>query len=535
MLSNARRIMQINHTLVKYGLDELVLATQPMASIRWTRHLTPWRKAFRKDAPRGERIRLALEELGPVFIKFGQMLSTRRDLLPDDIADELIKLQDRVPPFPGEEAQAMIEHAYGKPVTDIFARFDVEPLASASVAQVHTAQLPTGEEVVVKVLRPNVDKLIKRDVDVMLSLASMADKYWSLSSRVHPLQVVREYEKTIFDELDLSREAANAALTRRNFENSALLYIPEVHWDYCNNNVLVLEKIEAIPVADVAQLSAQNTNMQLLAERGVEIFFTQVFRDNFFHADMHPGNIFVSREHPENPQYMAVDFGIVGSLTTEDQAYLAHNMLAFFNQDYRQVAQLHVDSGWVPADTRVDELESALRSVCEPIFGKPLADISFGHFLLQLFNVGRRFEMEVQPQLVLLQKTLLNIEGLGRQLYPELNLWDTAKPFLETWVKDQLNPKKQLEQALPHLQRLPQTAVRLLSEMEKGQLPIKLDQQLTEQMQTTYREEQRRGRRMMLGGCLAIAAAVCHAASSNMDNATLLLAIPAMILMWRNR
>lgn len=453
------RSVKILRVVARYRLDTFFDGMNLPFYLRVLLKLLPWRYTVAADLPRGERLRLALEALGPVFIKFGQMLSTRRDLLPDDVAEELKKLQDQVPPFGGVEAQHIIEQSLGQPVSELFAQFEQQPLASASVAQVHKATLGDGRDVVVKVIRPGIERTIQKDVALLYSLAQIAQAIWADGRRLRPVEVVAEYEQTIFDELDLRKEAANGSQLHRNFEGSDVLYIPEIYWDYTRSNVLVMERIHGIPVADIAQLEAQNTDMKKLAERGVEIFFTQVFRDSFFHADMHPGNIFVSRDNPQSPQYIAVDFGIVGSLTPEDQSYLARNFLAFFQRDYRQVAQLHVDSGWVPSDTNVDAFETAIRSVCEPIFEKPLKEISFGQVLLGLFQTARRFNMEVQPQLVLLQKTLLNIEGLGRQLYPELDLWKTAKPFLEGWMKERMGPKavyRSIKQQAPDwLEKMP--------------------------------------------------------------------------------
>lgn len=453
------RILRIIQVFARYRLDTIFLGLSLPWYVRILFWLLPWRLFIRASKPEAVRIRLALEALGPVFVKFGQMLSTRRDLLSDELAAELKKLQDRVPPFSGPQAQSLIETALGQPVSELFSSFEVEPLASASVAQVHEATMFDGRDVVVKVIRPGISKTIRKDVDLLFTLARLVHGVWAEGRRLRPVEVVAEYEQTIFDELDLRKEAANGSQLRRNFDNSDVLYIPEIYWDFTRSNVLVMERIHGIPVADLEQLAAQHTDMKLLAERGVEIFFTQVFRDSFFHADMHPGNIFVSRNNPSQPQYIAVDFGIIGSLTPEDQSYLARNFLAFFKRDYRLVAQLHVDSGWVPADTNVDAFETAIRSVCEPIFEKPLKEISFGQVLLGLFQTARRFNMEVQPQLVLLQKTLLNIEGLGRQLYPDLDLWKTAKPFLENWMKERMGPKgvyRTIKQQAPDwLEKLP--------------------------------------------------------------------------------
>ncbi|MDX1705402.1 ubiquinone biosynthesis regulatory protein kinase UbiB [Pseudidiomarina sp.] len=438
-----KRLYTIARTFLHYGLDNVIPARWLPWSVRLARYTLFWMPNRHKDKDSGVRLRLALESLGPVWVKFGQMLSTRRDLLPPDIANELALLQDKVKPFPGPQAQQLIEDALG--ITDIhdeFDNFEVQPLASASIAQVHTATLKhgddAGEDVIIKVIRPDIFKVISADLRLMETLAAVLAKHLPDGRRLKPREVVREYRKTLLNELDLAREAANAMQLRRNFEDSELLYIPKVYGDYTRVSVLVMERIDAIPVNDVETLNIMGVNMKMLAERGVEVFFTQVFRDSFFHADMHPGNIFVSRQHPESPQYIGIDFGIVGTLNREDKRYLAENFLAFFNRDYRKVAELHVDSGWVPAHINVEEFESAIRTVCEPIFNKPLADISFGHVLVNLFNTARQFEMEVQPQLVLLQKTLLYVEGLGRTLYPQLDLWQTAKPYLERWMKEQL-------------------------------------------------------------------------------------------------
>ncbi len=454
------RLLRINFVLMRHGLDDIVFATHLFRPFRFIIYLNPINWFLRKRASRAERVRKTLEELGPIFIKFGQMLSTRRDLLPDDVADELERLQDAVPPFPGAIAQQLIEKAFERPIDQIFDEFETVPLASASIAQVHAAKLKNGAEVVIKVLRPNVLPVIRRDISLLYIIAELASRYSSQARRLRPVEIVAEYEKTILDELDLLREAANASQLRRNFEGATSLYVPEVYWDYTFKNVLVLERIYGVPIRNIDELKRNNTNMERLAELGVEIFFTQVFKHNFFHADMHPGNIFIDIYDPQNPKYIAVDFGIVGTLNTVDKRYLAENFLAFFQRDYNKVARLHVESGWVPPGTRVDEFESSIRSVCEPIFERPLKDISFGQLLLRLFQTARRFNMEVQPQLVLLQKTLLNIEGLGRQLYPDLDLWKTAKPFLERWMEEQVGARSMLhalQDNIPHLvEKLPE-------------------------------------------------------------------------------
>jgi ubiquinone biosynthesis protein len=458
-----RRLVHIHRVLVRHGLVEFVRATPLYRPLRFVFLLSPWLWFNRaSEGTRGLRLRLALEELGPVFVKFGQAISTRRDLLPPDIANELVKLQDAVPPFPGAVAHRIIEASLGLPLADVFESVDAEPIAAASIAQVHGAKLKDGTDVVVKVLRPGMRELIRGDIEVLYALARLAARYSHEGARLRPVEVVREYEKTIFDELDLMREAANAAQLKRNWQLSDQLKVPEVYWDLCRIDVMVMERIHGVQIGEIARLRELGTDFRKLAENGVEIFFTQVFRHNFFHADMHPGNIFVLVEDPANPRYAAVDFGIVGTLDPSDQNYLAENFLAVFNRDYRKVATLHVDSGWVPSDIRVDEMESAIRTICEPIFEKPLKDISFGVVLLRLFEVLRRFDARIQPQLLLLQKTLFNIEGLGRQLYPELDIWKTASPILREWMEERRHPKnvarrlwKQLPELLEAVEALP--------------------------------------------------------------------------------
>ncbi len=517
--AHAWRLIYINLVLVRHGLDEIVFAAHLLRPVRFLLYLSPWTwfPTERRRAPRGERIRRALEDLGPLFVKFGQLLSTRRDLLPDDVADELAKLQDQVPPFDPSVARATIEAALGAPLETLFERFDERPLASASIAQVHAARDREGRELVIKVLRPGVARIIERDISLLYLLAALAQRYWADGRRLRPVEVVAEYEKTLGYELDLVREAANASQLRRNFEGSDALYIPEILMDYTSSDVLVMERISGIPVSNVAALHANGTDMRRLAERGVDIFFTQVFEHNFFHADMHPGNIFVSREHPENPQYIAVDFGIVGTLSPLDQKYLAGNFLAFFNRDYRRVAQLHVDSGWVPAGTRVDEFESAIRTVCEPIFERPLKDISFGQVLVRLFQTARRFDMEVQPQLVLLQKTLLNIEGLGRQLYPDLDLWKTAKPVLQRWMDEQLGPRatlRKLRTRLPEwveiFPELPRLAHDVLEQVNDGRLRMERTHKDLEALRAQFKRNNQRTVLAIIGTGLVVSAALVY-------------------------
>ncbi|WP_375752118.1 ubiquinone biosynthesis regulatory protein kinase UbiB [Vibrio sp. HN007] len=476
-----KRLYTITKVQLEYGLDELVPDHQLTKTPLLARKALFWLKNKHTDKALGVRLRLALQELGPVWIKFGQMMSTRRDLFPPHLADQLALLQDQVEPFDGALAKAQMEEALGGPLENWFTDFDIEPLASASIAQVHTAKIKdTGQEIVLKVIRPDIRPVIDADIKLMYRMARIVAKAVPDAYRLKPVEVVREYEKTLLDELDLRREAANAIQLRRNFEGSEELYVPEVFPDFSNETLMVSERIYGIQVSDIAGLEANGTNMKLLAERGVSVFFTQVFRDSFFHADMHPGNVFVQYDHPDNPQWIGLDCGIVGTLNSEDKRYLAENFLAFFNRDYHKVAQLHVDSGWVPADTNVQEFEFAIRMVCEPIFAKPLCEISFGHVLLNLFNTARRFNMEVQPQLVLLQKTLLYVEGLGRQLYPQLDLWATAKPFLENWMAHQVGPQAVIdaiqEKAPFWVERIPELPELIYDGLKRGrEIDLKME------------------------------------------------------------
>ena len=476
------RFIGILRTLIRYRLDHLILSTSFLKSLRPLIYLTPWHYFPSKKLTRGERIRLALEELGPIFIKFGQTLSTRRDLLPDDIGMELAKLQDKCPPFPAAESKLIIEKALGDKTSILFSSFDDSPLASASIAQVHTAVTQNGEEIIIKVVRPGIEKQIKRDISLLYALASLAEKH-SDGKRLRPKEAVEEFEGIIYNELNMMVEAANASLLGKNFNNSDLLYVPKVHWDLCRSNILVTERIYGTPVNDIVALKKKNVDFKSLAEDGVIIFFTQVFDHNFFHADMHPGNIFVG----ENNQYTGVDFGIMGTLTEADQYYLAQNFMAFFNQDYKRVSQVHLESGWIPEGTNVMEFENAIRSVCEPIFEKPLSEISFGQVLLSLLKEAKRFDMEVQPQLLLLYKTLLNIEGLGRSLYPDLDLWATAKPYLEKLAKEKYSFKSslnkfsdQLPQIVSELPEIPMLVINALKQIESGALKTENSKKQTE-------------------------------------------------------
>jgi ubiquinone biosynthesis protein len=521
------RLIEIQRVLVRHGLDEFVRATHLYRPLRFLFLLSPWTWAVRRgDAPRAERLRLALEELGPIFVKFGQALSTRRDLLPVDIADELAKLQDRVPPFDGKVAREVIEAAYGRAAEQVFSTFDETPLAAASIAQVHAAELRAEvplngaktREVVVKVLRPGMHAIIARDLEVLRALAAFAEANWAGSERLKPVEVVAEYEKTIIDELDLMREAGNASQLRRNFENSPLLYVPAVHWDFCRPGVMVMERIRGVQISNMARLREAGTDIRKLAENGVLIFFTQVFKHNFFHADMHPGNIFVLIDNPAQPKYAAIDFGIVGTLDPRDQYYLAENFLAVFDRDYRKVATLHLESGWVPEGSRVDEMESAIRTVCEPIFNKPLKEISFGTVLLRLFEISRRFNVSIQPQLILLQKTLLNIEGLGRDLYPDLDIFKTAGPIMRDWVREKMsgralleNARTQLPEILTSLQSLAPLVRSAVQRAQDGRLRLAVEAPEINALRAEIRRTNRRRDKvtiaavLLLGGIVWIA------------------------------
>ena len=488
------RLVVICVTVLRYGFDELALSSfrQP-----WVRLLVRVITVGRRlDRPRGERLRMGLERLGPIFVKFGQVLSTRRDLLPADIADELARLQDRVPPVPAEVARAIVERAFGKPLEEVFASFDAEAVASASIAQVHFAVLKSGREVAVKVLRPGMLEAIDDDVALMRQLARWVERWSADGKRLKPRQVVAEFDNYLHDELDLVREAANAAQLRRNMQGLGLVMVPEMVWEYCTQSVIVMERMKGVPISQVQRLKDAGVDIPKLARDGVTIFFTQVFRDGFFHADMHPGNIQVSIEPASFGRYISLDFGIVGTLTEFDKDYLAQNFIAFFHRDYKRVAELHVESGWVPPTTRIDELEGAIRAVCEPQFDRPLKDISLGQVLLRLFQTSRRFNVEIQPQLVLLQKTLLNIEGLGRDLDPELDLWSTAKPFLERWMEEQIGWKGLVQQVQKEAPRfvhlLPQLPRLLHAALQNTAQP---QQRLLESMLA----EQRRTNRLLSG------------------------------------
>ena len=517
--SQTLRLIEINRVLIRHGLDDIIYNIPALRPLRFIYHLSPWNWKKKETRSRGERIRKALEDLGPVFVKLGQMLSTRRDMLEEDIADELAKLQDNVPPFSSKLAREIIERELEQSIDDVFQIFDNTPLASASIAQVHTATLRTGENVIVKVVRPEIEKTIRHDIELMYLMARVVSRFSATGKRLRAVEVVQEYEKTILDELDLMREAANAGQLRRNFKDSKDLYVPKVYWNQCARNVMTMERIHGIPSGDIAQLNALSVDMKRLAERGVDIFFTQVFTHNFFHADMHPGNIFVDASNPKDPKYIAVDFGIVGTLTADDQSYLADNFHAFFNRDYKGVAEAHIASGWVPADTNANEFESAIRTVCEPIFQLPLKEISYGKLLLRLFQTARRFNMEVQPQLVLLQKTLLNIEGLGREVYPDLDLWETAKPFLQRRVDQQFGLRSLLKTAKADLPKLleqgphiPVMVNEIIHHIHKQQLNQQSESQQLEQLREEIKQHNKKIIITLTGATLLITAVLSSSA-----------------------
>jgi ubiquinone biosynthesis protein len=509
------RLLKISAILSRYRLDEFLEATHLYRPMRLLRVIAPWGRRHVADAPRGERLRLALNEMGPIFVKFGQILSTRRDMIPEDIADELALLQDQVPPFPGEEAKAIVERELEKPVEELFGVFETTPLASASIAQVHAATLPDGNEVVVKVVRPGIRKQLRRDIDLLYAIAGLAEKYWEGGQRVRPQEFVREFETFVFDELDMYREASNASLLRSNFEGSKDLYIPEIYWPYCREPVLVMERVSGVPVNDIQGLRDAGVNLERLAKIGIRVFYTQVFRDNLFHADMHPGNILVDVTDPENASYIALDFGIVASLTPKDLRYISENFMALFNRDYFRVAQLHVDAGWVPHDTRVEELEAAIRTVGEPNFTRPLNEISFGELMLKLFQVAYRFKLNIQPQLIMLQKTLLNIEGLGRELSPTFDAMAVAKPELEAILREKHGldrTAKDLRERLPGwLNRAPEMPGLLhdyLKQATEGNLITRIDSEDLARLQANQEDSDRRTLRAISGGALLVTGAL---------------------------
>jgi len=544
-VSHFARLLKILNVAAKYRLGDYLEGRGSALLIRLLLGLygLPWLFSSVRRQSRHRRLRLALEELGPIYIKFGQLLSTRRDFLDPELADELQALQDAVPPFRSPGIRQLVSESLEVDAATIFSELDLEPLASASVAQVHRARLISGEEVVIKVIRPGIEKTIRADIALLKWLALHIENHLPIGKRLRPVEVIQDYEKIIFDELNLLAEGANTTQLRRNFQDSDKLYVPRVYWDYTRANVLVMERIFGIPVADVKSLQAHHVDLKKLAETGVEIFFTQVFEHSFFHADMHPGNIFVNPDRPDQPQYIAVDCAIIGSLSPADQQYLARNLLAIFKRDYRKVAELHVECGWVPKGTRINEFEAAMRTVCEPIFEKPLKDISFGHLLVQLFRTAGRFNMEVQPSLVLLQKTLLNIEGLGRQLYPELDLWQTALPYLEKWNARRLNPLtliNRLRENIPDwVDQLPDLPLLTIDAIRKSRQLEEINTSLRQQQALEKERQTRRRRRSLTGGLslLAVAALSAHPAVASFTGdiplSSLLLGVVGLWLLTR--
>lgn len=545
-LSSLRRLCRIVAVTARYRLDTLLDTDDLPRWLHYALRCSPLRLLPVPSTPPAVRIRETLQDLGPIFIKFGQMLSTRRDLLSPDLAEELAKLQDEVPPFCQREAVRIIERALGDPIDKLFLEFSPEPLASASIAQVHAARLPDGRAVVVKVVRPGIENVIAQDIDLLQTLAVLLQRYVPDGRRLRPVEVVEDYQNTIFDELDMQKEAANTSLLRRNFIDSGMLYIPEIFWDHTRKDVLVMERVEGIPIADTDAIRDYGINMKVLAERGVELFFTQVFRDNFFHADMHPGNIFIARSSPESPQYIGIDCAIMGSLSDFDQYYLARNLLAIFERDYRQVAQLHVECGWVPPQTRVQDFEAAMRSTCEPIFEKPLGEISFGQLLLYLFQTARRFDMEIQPSLVLLQKTLLAIEGLGRELYPQLDLWQTAQPFLANWLRERYTPQGILDNMrnqaplwLEQLPQVPELVIKNLQQHSGLHSAVETMSQQIQQHQSALSKQRHQRRNIMAASlCAAAALLIAHpalfASLTELPPASWILLMLATIFAWRS-
>jgi ubiquinone biosynthesis protein len=538
VLGSFRRVRKLILVCHKYHLFKLIKRRPTLQVLLFMSAfiLAPFNRRVDESIPVGERICSALTDLGPIYVKFGQLLSTRRDLLPLDIAMALSKLQDDVEPFAGTEAKEIVERALEVPIDEHFTQFEVTPMASASIAQVHAATLKSGDDVVIKVLRPNIAEIIDKDLKLLSTIANLLHRYIRQSERFKPREVVADYQATILSELDLQNEAYNAEKLRKLWQGSELLYVPRIYKEFTHAQVMVIERIYGVPIMDLETLHEAGTNMEVLSERGVEIFFTQVFRDSFFHADMHPGNIFVDISDPNKPRYMAIDFGIMGSLQAHDQRYLAENFIAFFNRDYHQVAQLHVDSGWVPAGTPVDEFERAIESVCEPIFGKPLEEISFGHLLISLFQTAQKFNMPVQPQLVLLQKTLLYIEGLGRQLYPQLDLWKTAKPYLENWLKERMSVKTLLKEILQKapiwrekLPELPDLIYGNLKQAQHNQSLLEQQNKLLQQQMLVTEKQNRSLLYYIVGASLIITTAILFSADNQWGTTETVTIISALI------
>jgi len=517
-MKSALRAMRIGRVLLRYRLDDLLDGTPAERWLKLMRPFVPRASAQVASLPRGARLRLALQELGPIFVKFGQILSTRRDLVPPDIADELTHLQDRVAPFDGEQARAMVEQALGRAIGDAYERFDTVPLASASIAQVHAATLHGGREVVVKVLRPGIDRQIAADVALLKGVAGIVDRTHPSADKIRPREIVAEIENTLGAELDLQREAGNASLLRRNWIGSPDLFVPEVIWSHTAERAMTMERVRGIPSDDIAALDAAGIDRKALAAKGVRVFYQQVFRDNFFHADAHAGNIWADAERKSDPRFIALDFGIMGQLSSEDQYYLAENFMAIFNRDYRRIAELHVQAGWMPAHIRIDELEAAARAVCEPYFTRPLSEISLAEVLVKLFRTAQRYELTLQPQLILLQKTLLNIEGVGRQLDPKIDIWAVAKPVLEKILVERYSPqrlagefRKRLPEMVTRAPEMPRLLHAWLQQQVEGRHELGMRSRDIRDLNQTLHSLQKRTVSAILGTGLLIVAAVLYA------------------------
>ena len=532
------RLLVIQRVLISHGLDEIIFATHLLRPVRFIFYILPWNWFNKNKEKRAVRIRLMLEELGPIYVKLGQILSTRRDLIPKDIADEFAKLQDNVAPFSGKIAREIIEDAYGRNINDIFSKFDETPLASASVAQVHSATLKDGRKFIIKVIRPGIESLIRKDLDLLHLLAKKAEKYNKNAKSLKFTGVIKEFEKTIFNELDLQREASNASQLHRNFVNEKRYHVPKIDWELTKRNVLAIERVEGIPIRDINALKAADIDLKCLAEYGVEIFFTQVFRDNFFHADMHPGNIFVvPGEKKELPIIKVIDFGIMCSLTEFDQHYLADNLVAFLNRDYHRVAVLHIQSGWVPKETRADELEGAIRTVCEPLIDRPIHEISLGELLQRLFQIARRFDVEIMPQLILLQKTIINIEGIGRQLYPQLNLWETARPEMERWMNERMGVKGFVKSAMLNLPRLierlpefPNRTIDLIDKLYDGKIEMENKSNEIRKLRKEMKTYNRKTIVSVIGSGLILSATIIYALNNTTHGEIISIPLASWIL-----
>ena len=537
-MSNFLRLLAIQRVLISHGLDEIIFATHLLRPVRFLFYILPWNWFSKNKQKRAVRMRLMLDELGPIYVKLGQILSTRRDLIPEDIADEFAKLQDNVAPFPGEIARKIIEDAYGCNISDVFLKFNEVPLASASVAQVHSATLKDGRDFIIKVIRPGIEKLIRKDLDLLQLLAEKAERYNKNAKSLKFTGVVKEFEKTIFNELDLQREASNASQLYRNFRDERRYHVPRIDWELTRRNVLAIERIEGISIRDINALKVASIDLKCLAEFVVEIFFTQVFRDNFFHADMHPGNIFiVPGKEKELPIIKVIDFGIMCSLTEHDQHYLADNLVAFLNRDYNRVAVLHIKSGWVPSETRVDELEGAIRTVCEPLLDRPIHEISLGELLQRLFQIARSFDVEILPQLVLLQKTIINIEGIVRQLHPHLDLWETARPEMERWMSERMGVKGLIKGTILNLPRVierlpefPNRAIDLIDKIYDGKIEMENKSEEIHKLREEMKIYNRKTILSVIGSGLILSSSIIYALNNTTHGAMISVPLASWVL-----